>query len=558
MSCVIVGLIVLAAPLQGAPAVELERWYDKAVFVPNTGPGEEYFRLVAVARWASGAPRDPARYGIRVTLPNGQGVSRPLVPGDRPGAGRITFLVPSAAVRNPRPTAVVVQAIVVEQPGDRPVSNVLEATIDDFPTPDVGASTEDTGPFGWGRPLEGPPGRARPLPRPGPDGLRFVRVLPDRGGPGLFVAAAESTVGQVKARLKGYDPKAGRSDEFHLEDPDQPAINLAARQAEDYLRALARADRAGVAYRLPTRDEWLRLARAGRASAFWWGDEPSHPAGANFLGPEPALKEDTTATSPPAAGAPAFRPNPWGLYHTFGNAAEWAREASGSYVRMGGHFRTEPASPLPPQPIVDPASVGDDPYVGVRPVFSLTAEQGADLARKALHEVPGLAGVAVSFDPDRATVTLAGRVADSATRRQAERRLAGLWFVAAVEDRLAMPTIAPGGLALLGPVAGPARPTTTLGRRLDQVPLRVRWASPLPVDGSEWYVNIYGPGGAHFAHALAERRPSPSRKLVALIDRARIPAGAPVSVALSLGAPAPTPQDPRIVSNVLPLGAAGP
>ena len=48
--------------------------------------------------------------------------------------------------------------------------------------------------------------------------------------PGFFIATTEATVRQVGARVKGYDPRANRSDEFALEDPDQPAIGLTPRR----------------------------------------------------------------------------------------------------------------------------------------------------------------------------------------------------------------------------------------------------------------------------------------------------------------------------------------
>src|SRR5262249_10325335 len=140
----------------------------------------------------------------------------------------------------------------------------------------------------------------------------------------LFVATTEATNEQVASGWKDvpkglappFDPKAGRSDEFLgvLEGPSQPALNLSPQQAVTYLGALSRSDSSGIRYRLPTLDEWLRFARAGRSSAFWWGDQPRYPRGANFLGPEPSLPTDTTAPSLPSSRRTSFEPNPWGLF----------------------------------------------------------------------------------------------------------------------------------------------------------------------------------------------------------------------------------------------------
>ena len=188
-------------------------------------------------------------------------------------------------------------------------------------------------------------------------------------------------------------------------------------------------------------------ARAGKTSAFWWGDEPTHPAGANFLGPEPSLPTDTTAPSLTPEGKPGFQPNPWGLYHTFGNIAEWATLPGGGFVRMGGHFRTEPKSPPPEDEVAQDDTTGPDPYVGVRPVLDLDAEKGAEVVRRALHGNKALEAVEVSFDPDRATATLTGTLPEPFLRRSADQRLQGLWFLAAVENQIKTPTAAPWQLA---------------------------------------------------------------------------------------------------------------
>src|SRR5262249_22231987 len=163
----------------------------------------------------------------------------------------------------------------------------------------------------------------------------------------------------------------------------------------------------------------------------WWGIEPTYPAGANFLGTEPALTSDSTASNSPMLRGPRWQRNPWGLLHTFGNVAEWATDPAGGTVRLGGHFRTEPTAPRPEVAVADADARGPDPYVGLRPAFDLDATQGAELARQALRGTRELAALAVAFDPDRATARLTGHVADPATRRAADRRLAGLWFLAA-------------------------------------------------------------------------------------------------------------------------------
>jgi hypothetical protein len=384
-----------------------------------------------------------------------------------------------------------------------------------------------------------------------------------------LIATTEASNAQVANRLPGYDPRAGRSDEFALEDPAQPAVGLSARRAEEYLAALGKADPAGVTYRLPTQAEWLRAARAGKETAFWWGDESKHPEGANFLGPEPALAGDTTARAQPAerADATAFAANPWGLFHTFGNVAEWASTAAGGFVRMGGHFRTEPVTPLPEVAVENAESPGPDPYVGVRPAVAMSAEKGAEMVRETLKGNGLLANVTAAYDPDRGTATLTGTAPSPALRRAADRRLEPLWFLAAVENQIETPALPAGQLAVVGSPVAPTRRITPLGRWIYVVPVAVQWGDPLPVRGSEWYVNVY-PHGAkdgcgHYAYKLVEIEPNDTGRFDLLIERGKmvaagVPVDSDVAVALSLGNPAPNPTDPQVVSNVAVVHWSGP
>jgi hypothetical protein len=557
----VVGIVLTEVRAAGpAPLlVELDRWKERAYRITNPGPGEQDFLILAEVAWSRSAPHDPNQYAIHVVLPDGRTLNRPLPPSEAPPAPVLPVLVPASAIVNLRPEDVRVQVSVVDAARGNVVSNVLEATIDDFPTPTSNEPAPDPGPFGGGEPLA--PSGAPALPQSGPDGLQFVRVPSSSASSesALFVSTTEATNRQVKARLKGYDPSAGRSDEFALEGPDQPALGLTPERATAYLTALSAADRTGIAFRLPTRDEWLNAARAGRDSAFWWGEEPRHPEGANFLGPEPALKTDATAPSQPSTTPPSFVANPWGLFHTFGNVAEWASDHSGGFARLGGHFRTESAVPLLEPVVNDAKALGEDPFVGVRPAFEVSAQTGAELARAALSRDRRLAGVRVRFDPRRATALVTGEVVDTRLRRWVDRRLLTLWWVAAVDDRLTTPTMNPGQLAVLGRPLGVTRTIAPLGRLTHIVPLAVRWANPLAVSGSEWWVNVYLPGGGHLSHVL-DTRPGPgqARAIDVLLERsqlraASLPPGSAVSVALSLGAAAPSPADARVVSNVVSL-----
>jgi hypothetical protein len=481
-------------------------------------------------------------------------VDRDLPAGQAPPSRRITFYVPTTAVRNLPPRLVALRAAVLDRQTGRAVSNVLDAGIDEFPHPGPIQPEDDEGPFDWGRPLSGPEGAPRPLDRRSPDGFAFVRIPGTAETPGFYLSTTEATNQQVRDRLPGYDPDAGRSDDFRLSGARQPALNLTPAKAEEYLAALSSADGSGVKYRLPTRDEWLRAARAGKSTAFWWGDEPTHPEGANFLGAEPALPEETTASVLTRSGQEGFHASPWGLFHTFGNVAEWATLPKGGFVRLGGHFRTEPESPLPEVAAEAPDLLGPDPYVGVRPALDLDELSGSTLINAKLRSVEGLEDTTAAFDPDTGVVTLTGIADDLAMKREASRLLSEFWFVSGVSDRLTTPTTGSNFLVELGPQVGQPRRVRQAGRVYDVYQVKSLWAGRLPVSGSTYYVNVYLPGGQHYAHRPVEREAG-GPTLDVLIDHSRMPAGGlpdviDLNVGVSLGLPAREPTDTNLVSNL--------
>jgi Sulfatase-modifying factor enzyme 1 len=543
-------LAIMPGMARSGETVVLNRWADEGALIQGKGMGEDVVRLVAEASWDKLASRDPARYMIRVAFPDGRIDTRPFPVDYPPGRPRFTVYVLADPLRNQAPAAVSAAVTVLDASTGTPLSNTLVATIEHFPRPKGDSSGNDPGPFGWGKPLDGP---IRILTNAGPDGLKFAKIA---GSPGLFLSTTEATVGQVGQRVKGYDPKAGRSDEFALEDPNQPAINLTPAKAKEYLEALGKADPSGVTYRLPTSAEWTLAAKGGKSSNFWWGDEPTYPAGANLLGPEPALPGDASAPSLPKEASPTFELNPFGLAHTFGNVAEWATDPDGGFNRMGGHFRTEPASPLPFVKVEKDEEIGPDPFVGVRPAVELAPASAVELIRKRLAGDSRLNGAIVAYDPDGALVTLSGPVPDPSTRRSADSLLKELWFVAAVDNRLETAPLIANQMAILGPAIAPARRVAFLDRTFVEVPVSIRWLDPLPVSGTAWWVNVYLPGGGHQSTKLEQAEAGKSSKVVVRIDREKLaaqglPDTTPIQVALSIGTPAPALADARVVTNAV-------
>ncbi|MEX2962123.1 SUMF1/EgtB/PvdO family nonheme iron enzyme [Microbulbifer sp. TYP-18] len=101
----------------------------------------------------------------------------------------------------------------------------------------------------------------------------------------------------------------------------RPVINVAWRDAVDYTRWLSR--KTGKRYRLPSEAEWEYAARGGSSSPFWWGKGKANGKANCRRGCASQFTGLFTATSSPVGHYPA---NPFGLYDTAGNVAEWVQD----------------------------------------------------------------------------------------------------------------------------------------------------------------------------------------------------------------------------------------
>ncbi|MFO1428622.1 MAG: SUMF1/EgtB/PvdO family nonheme iron enzyme [Candidatus Competibacteraceae bacterium] len=109
---------------------------------------------------------------------------------------------------------------------------------------------------------------------------------------------------------------------------DHPVVCVSWNDAMAYVEWLSK--QTGQKYRLPTEAEWEYAARAGTATARYWGDDPDE--GCTFAnGADQSAKaqfkwtyimecQDGYAYTAPVGH---FRPNAWGLYDMLGNVWEW-------------------------------------------------------------------------------------------------------------------------------------------------------------------------------------------------------------------------------------------
>ena len=97
---------------------------------------------------------------------------------------------------------------------------------------------------------------------------------------------------------------------------NRPVINVSWLDAKEFATWLSR--KTGQTYRLPSEAEWEYFARGATAGTFWWDGDLS-TGRANCNGCNPAAPKQTMPVG-------SYEPNPFGLYDTAGNAAEWVED----------------------------------------------------------------------------------------------------------------------------------------------------------------------------------------------------------------------------------------
>ncbi len=107
-----------------------------------------------------------------------------------------------------------------------------------------------------------------------------------------------------------------RDDDHGWGRGDRPVMNVSWLDAREYATWLSR--KTGQTYRLPSEAEWEYAARGGTRTAFWWGRD---------IGSGQAnCRECSTGTFQQTSPAGSYEPNPFGLYDTAGNVAEWVED----------------------------------------------------------------------------------------------------------------------------------------------------------------------------------------------------------------------------------------
>lgn len=129
------------------------------------------------------------------------------------------------------------------------------------------------------------------------------------------VSQKEITIAEYALYTKATGAKAPRIKGM---GNDFPVFNVTWDDAYNYVKWLTK--ETGKKYRLLSESEWEYVASGGKKSSFWWGYDMEPNKAHCFLG----CNQELNTNIPMKAGS--FEANPFGLYDTSGNVAEWVHD----------------------------------------------------------------------------------------------------------------------------------------------------------------------------------------------------------------------------------------
>lgn len=133
------------------------------------------------------------------------------------------------------------------------------------------------------------------------------------------------------------ETKPWSGQQYTIEGQDIPATWVSWEDAVEFCEKLTARERSkqaigrGQEYRLPTEAEWVLACRAGTDTAYWFGDDPTRLDDYAWFGggwnPKTGLVPGgNTRDESYAHRTKAKKPNPYGLFDTYGNVWEWVND----------------------------------------------------------------------------------------------------------------------------------------------------------------------------------------------------------------------------------------
>lgn len=159
-------------------------------------------------------------------------------------------------------------------------------------------------------------------------------------------------IAETETTVKQWDVCVAHGGCQHMPDNygwgrgDVPVLNVSWNDVQQYINWLNSVTSGD--YRLPSNAEWEYAAKAGTSTRFPWGDDLPKCDQVRHGSPNWIPKKDHHCQVSGTWPVKSKTPNPWGLYHVIGNAAEWVsdcgRRAAGcdEHLNRGGNWATEP------------------------------------------------------------------------------------------------------------------------------------------------------------------------------------------------------------------------
>jgi len=135
------------------------------------------------------------------------------------------------------------------------------------------------------------------------------------------VAIKAFAIGRREVTFDEWDQCVAAGNCFRPDDRgqgrgDRPVTDVSWRDVQAYIGWLSQ--KSGKKYRLPSEAEWEYAARGGTKTTFWWGRD----VGNRFAN----CRDCGGGAQPQAIATGTFAANPFGLFDTSGNAAEWVED----------------------------------------------------------------------------------------------------------------------------------------------------------------------------------------------------------------------------------------
>lgn len=186
---------------------------------------------------------------------------------------------------------------------------------------------------------------------------------------GLAVAKTEITFAQYQhfiAQTDGAEP-----DDFGWGRDTRPVVGISYHQALAYTEWLSQ--QTNSRYRLLTTEEWQYIAHGGQANHYWWGNKSAKLRANCKKGCNSKFSKLFSSRTAPVA---SYAANPFGLFDTSGNVAEWVNACgdesdSCTTTQVAGGSHLDKAQQISNRSLVDSATTKKANHIGFRVLLEL-------------------------------------------------------------------------------------------------------------------------------------------------------------------------------------------